>query len=474
MAIVSGTSAAANIARALAHAQNESVWRRDLDSQLTHHLPVRGELQFDLVVVGAGFTGLWTAILAREQHPELRIALVDARDVGYGASTRNGGFISESLTHGLAHGLAMWPDELPLLLELGRLNFQEIQAFLAAEGADVELLAIGKTAVATRAHEVESLRRAHELHQQWGEDSTFLTADEVRSDINSPTYLAGMRLRTGSGLVNPAKLINALAKAALNRGVQIFTQTPVTAMKESAASVRLTTPLGAVTAERVVLATNAFTPLRSSIRLRVMPIFDHVLATRVLTDTELASIGWSENQGVTDSGNQFHYYRKTSDNRILWGGYDANYYFGNDTSPAREQRRSSHELLATQFFETFPTLSDVTFDYAWAGLIDSTSRFTPFYELSRGGRIGTVVGFTGLGVGSSRFGAKVILDLLWKRDTTLTRLEMVRKRPIPVPPEPLRYPIIAFTRWMLTREDRTGKRGLYLRLLDRFGVGFNS
>jgi glycine/D-amino acid oxidase-like deaminating enzyme len=283
-----------------------------------------------------------------------------------------------------------------------------------------------------------------------------------------------MRLRTGSGLVNPAKLVNALARAALNSGVQIYTQTPVTSLKESASTVHLTTPLGQLSAQRVVLATNAFTPLRSSIKHRVMPIFDHVLATRVLTEAELRSVGWSENQGVTDSGNQFHYYRKTADNRILWGGYDANYYFGNDTSPAREQRRSSHELLARQFFDTFPTLADVTFDYAWAGLIDSTSRFTPFYELSRSGRVGTVVGFTGLGVGSSRFGAKVILDLLWNRETALTRLEMVRKKPVPVPPEPLRYPIIAFTRAMLTREDRTGKRGLYLKLLDLFGVGFNS
>jgi hypothetical protein len=274
--------------------------------------------------------------------------------------------------------------------------------------------------------------------------------------------------------VNPSKLINALARAALKRDVSLYTQTPVTKIHDSAHEVQITTPLGRLVAGRVVLATNAFTPLRSSIKHRVMPIFDHVLATRVLTQDELASLGWTENQGITDSGNQFHYYRKTADNRILWGGYDANYYFGNDTSPAREQRRSSHELLARQFFETFPTLSDVTFDYAWAGLIDSTSRFTPFYELSRSGRIGTVVGFTGLGVGSSRFGARVILDLLWKRDTTLTRLEMVRKKPIPVPPEPLRFPIIAFTRAMLTREDRTGKRGLYLKLLDLFGVGFNS
>jgi glycine/D-amino acid oxidase-like deaminating enzyme len=124
--------------------------------------------------------------------------------------------------------------------------------------------------------------------------------------------------------------------------------------------------------------------------------------------------------------------------------------------------------------ETFPSLEDINFEYKWAGLIDSTSRFTPFYDVSGTGRVGTVVGFTGLGVGSSRFGAKVILDLLWKRDTDIVKLEMVRRKPFPFPPEPARYPVVAFTRWSLTREDATGKRGLWLRLLDLFGVGFNS
>ena len=175
-----------------------------------------------------------------------------------------------------------------------------------------------------------------------------------------------------------------------------------TKLHDKADGVLLNTANGQLTSSHAVLATNAFSPLKKSIEYRVMPIFDHVLATRSLTETELQSIGWNEAQGITDSGNQFHYYRLTADRRILWGGYDANYYFGNDTSPARELRPESHELLVTQFFETFPSLQHVTFDYAWAGLIDSTSRFTPFYDISRTGRVGTVVGFTGLGVGSSR------------------------------------------------------------------------
>jgi glycine/D-amino acid oxidase-like deaminating enzyme len=451
----------------------ESVWQRDLN--LPQDLPqLIGEQSADLVIVGAGFTGLWTAILAKDINPACDVVIIDAHDIGYGASSRNGGFISESLTHGLAHGLSLWPKEMQQLLEYGRTNFAEIQEFVRSENIDAELVACGKTAVATRPHEVDALKASVELHNAWGETAEFLTRDEMKSDVHSPTFLAGMRVHTGGGLMNPAKLLSGLTRSALRRGIRIYVNSPVNNLNDSAQKVRVESKAGSLSAQHVVLATNAFTPLKNSIKHRVMPIFDHVLATQPLTAAQLDSIGWKQGQGLTDSGNQFHYFRKTADGRILWGGYDANYYYGNDTRPIRETRPASHELLATQFVETFPTLEGINFEYKWAGLIDSTSRFTPFYDVSRTGRVGTVVGFTGLGVGSSRFGAKVILDLLWKRDTDLVNLEMVRRKPFPIPPEPVRYPVVAFTRWSLTREDKTGKRGLWLRLLDFFGVGFNS
>lgn len=451
----------------------ESVWRKDLS--LPQDLPsLVGEQAADLVVVGAGFTGLWTAILAKEIDPSCDVAIIEAHDIGFGASSRNGGFISESLTHGLAHGLSLWPKEMSQLLDFGRTNFSEIQEFVLTENIDAELVACGKTAVATRTHEVAALRQSVELHNAWGEKAEFLSREEIQADVHSPTFLAGMRLHTGSGLMNPAKLLSGLTQSARNRGVGFYVNSPVTELNDSNERVLLTTANGSIRAQHVVLATNAFTPLKSSIKHRVMPIFDHVLATQPLTAAQLDSIGWKQGQGLTDSGNQFHYFRKTADGRILWGGYDANYYYGNDTRPIRETRPASHQLLARQFMETFPSLEDINFEYKWAGLIDSTSRFTPFYDVSGTGRVGTVVGFTGLGVGSSRFGAKVILDLLWKRDTDIVKLEMVRRKPFPFPPEPARYPVVAFTRWSLTREDATGKRGLWLRLLDLFGVGFNS
>jgi len=460
-------------ARSIADATTESVWHRNLPHNISHPV-LNGNEIADLVIVGGGFTGLWTAILAKQAQPDRDVLLIDAQDLGFGGSSRNGGFVSESLTHGISQGLSLWPTELAQLMEMGRDNFREIQEFVAAEAIDAELVACGKTAVATKPHQIAALEEAHQLHLRWGEKSEFLNQEQAQADINSPTYLAATRVRSGGGLMNPAKLVAGLAASAASRGVRIFTNSPVTSLDDLSNGVLLTTPSGTIKANQVVLATNAFTPLKKSIRHRVLPIFDHVLATEKLSAQQLADLRWSESQGVTDSGNQFHYYRKTADGRILWGGYDANYYFGNDTSANRETRPASHELLATHFFQTFPSLGEIKFEYKWAGLIDSTSRFTPFYSVSRTGRVGTVVGFTGLGVGASRFGAKVILDLLAKRDTDLTRLEMVRKKPFPFPPEPLRYATVAFTRKALVKEDLTGRRGLWLRGLDHFGIGFNS
>ena len=436
--------------------------------------PLIGQVSADLVIIGGGLTGLWAAISAREADPSRSVALLEAKSIAFGASGRNGGFISESLTHGIAHGLAIWPSEIETLLRMGRENLADIAKFIEAESIDAGLRLCGKTAVATKPHQVDQLRESTQLHQRFGEDAFFLDVEQVRADVNSPTYLAGMRVRSGSGLLDPAMLCWGLKRAALSRGVRIYEGTEVTGVKVSGSGLAVRTPLGAVRARQVLLATNAYPPLLRKIRSWVLPIYDHVLVTEPLNSSQLTDIGWLENQGMTDSGNQFHYYRRTPDDRILWGGYDAVYYFGNQTSAAREQRDRSHQLLANQFFDTFPQLRGLRFTHRWAGLIDSTSRFTPLIGTALDGRMAYSVGYTGLGVAASRFGALTALDLLAARSTERTRLTLVQKKPMRFPPEPLRYPTVQFTRAALAREDRTGKRGRWLRALDRFGVGFNS
>ncbi len=174
-------------------------------------------------------------------------------------------------------------------------------------------------------------------------------------------------------------------------------------------------------------------------------------------------------------GNQFHYYRLTADNRILWGGYDAVYHAGGRIRPGYDQRTATFRLLAEHFAETFPQLDGVRFTHRWGGVIDTCSRFCAFFGRAYGGKLSYVVGYTGLGVGASRFGADVMLDLLRGEPTERTGLWMVRSKPTPFPPEPLRTAVIQLTRWSLARADaHNGRRNHWLRLLDALGLGFDS
>lgn len=458
---------------ALSDAVPRSFWT-DSVSAPSSLSPLSSDTSADLVIIGGGLTGLWAAIEAKISNPSLDVLLLEGERIAFGASGRNGGFFSESLTHGLSHGLAVWPSEIETLLRLGRENVVEMNGFLNSEGIDADLRMCGKSVMATRDHHLPELAAAYSELSKYGERVSLHDASETQNDINSPTYRGSLRHHTGGGLLDPAKLCWGLLSAASRRGVRIHEMTKVNAISDERDHIRLSTDLAQILAGRVILATNAFTPLLKKMRNLAIPVFDHVLVTEPLTAGQIASLGWSQNQGVTDSGNQFHYYRRTHDDRILWGGYDALYYFGSNRSAEHEQHNRSHSLLAGHFFQTFPQLEDVKFTHKWAGMIDATSRFTPAFGTAMSGKVAYAFGYTGLGVASSRFGARVALDLVTGTKTERTELSLVKNGPIPFPPEPVRYALVQTTRSALAREDVIGKRNLWLKLLDRFGVGFNS
>ena len=257
--------------------------------------------------------------------------------------------------------------------------------------------------------------------------------------------------------------------------MRVYEQTPVTALVRSGDGMALRTRDGVVRAPKVALGTNAFPALVKRLRPFTVPVYDYVLVTEPLSSAQLASIGWRNRQGIGDSANQFHYYRLTSDNRVLWGGYDAIYHFGRAIRSSYDQRPATFAKLAGHFFETFPQLEGIGFTHRWGGAIDTCTRFCAFFGTAHRGRVAYALGYTGLGVGASRFGARVMLDLLDGKETELTRLDMVRSKPLPFPPEPLTYLAIQATRWSLDRADRNqGQRNLWLRALDAAGLGYDS
>jgi glycine/D-amino acid oxidase-like deaminating enzyme len=258
--------------------------------------------------------------------------------------------------------------------------------------------------------------------------------------------------------------------------VRVLEHTPVVDVSASGRRLELRTANGpTVQADRVALGTNAFPSLLRRLRLHTVPVYDYVLMTEPLSAAQLDAVGWRHRQGIGDSANQFHYYRLTADNRILWGGYDAIYHFGRTVRPGYDQRPATFYTLAAHFFETFPQLEGLRFTHRWGGAIDTCTRFFAFYGTAFGGRAAYALGYTGLGVGASRFGADVVLDLLSGQRTERTELDCVRRKPLPFPPEPFAFAGIQATRWALQQADRNeGRRNLWLRSLDRAGLGFDS
>ena len=437
--------------------------------------PLGGTEQCDLAVVGAGFTGLWTALLAKQADPQRDVVLLEGSRVAQGATGRNGGFCSASLTHGLSNGHSRFADELPQLLHLGEANLAAIGAAVAELGIDCDWRLADDLLLATDPHHVADLAEAAELAGRYDLLAELLDADQVRERVVSPRYLGGLLEHDGLALVDPARLAWGLRRACLDLGVRLFEGSPVTGMTTDGAGMRLTTPAGSVRARRVALASNAFPPLLKRLRSYVVPVWDYCIATEPLPADVLAEIGWAGDEGLADASNQFHYYRLTADRRIVFGGYDAVYYRGNGFGAHLEQRPATAALLVEHLTQTFPATAEVGISHSWGGAIDTCSRFSPFWGTASGGRVGYVAGYTGLGVGASRFGAAVMLDLVDGRDSELTRLAMVRSKPLPFPPEPVRGIGIDLTRRAFDRADREGgRRGPWLKLLDAVGLGFDS
>lgn len=461
---------------AIADAEPYPYWMESADLPESNPTLVRDE-QCDLCIVGGGYTGLWTAISAKERDPSRDVVLIDKGEVGGAASGRNGGFMESSLTHGFANGLARHGDEIDVLEELGLQNLNQIEAAIRRYGIDCGYERTGVIDVAHTGHPesyVDDLRVEHDALRSMGQQVTWLDTEAMRAEVNSPTYTAGLFRSERAALVDPARLVWGLKRVAEDLGVRIYEHTRATALDRSGSGMIVTTPLGKVRSARVVLGTNADRPILKRVRRYMVPVYDYCLVTEPLTDAQMASIGWTNRQGLSDITNQFHYYRLTQDNRIVWGGYDAIYYWGSKVSTELESRPATWAKLSENFFRTFPQLIDVDFSHTWGGAIDTSTRFSVFFGTAMQDRVVYAVGFTGLGVAASRFAATTMLDLAHGRRSIATRTDFVQSKPLPFPPEPFRFAGIQATRWSMIREDQTGRRNAWLRLLDRFGLGFDS
>jgi glycine/D-amino acid oxidase-like deaminating enzyme len=438
--------------------------------------PLEGDRDADIVIVGGGLTGLWTALHLRALDPGLGIAILEQARMAYGASGRNAGMLAEGIDH--SHDLAIahfGRGEALRLVGLGRENVAEMRRYLDEHAIDCDLEATGLLQVALLPRHLKSLEAILEGARSLGIGGyRLLERDEVRAEVHCDRYQGGL-FNPHAAILDPVRLVGGLRREAERQGVAIWEQTPVAGVEPDGAGVRIVAASGRMRARRAVLATNAYTHhLLPAVRARFIPFYDYIVVSEPLSGPQREALGWRNRQGVTDVRSFFKYYRLTADGRVLWGTSEAQYYGGNRVHPSCDHSPRLYAALKNSFFRHFPALEGLEFPYAWGGPIAATTRFTPFFGRALGDRMLYGLGYTGHGLGSTHLAGKLLAHMALDRETPLLDLKIARAKPFPYPPEPFRaWAVVAVSR-ALRRVDAGERPGLLLRLLDAMGLGLSS
>lgn len=413
--------------------------------------PLEGDRSVDVVVIGGGFTGLMTAYELKRAEPSLRVALLEARTIGYGASGRNGSFAMTVV--GLGFGVA------PLLMGVERFKaahrymmraVDELDAFIQREQVACDRIRPGFLRVATTQGYVKRLQHDVERMNRFGfEDIFWLNQTETRARVDSPRYL-GALWEPRLVLINPAKLVRAERELALRQGVEVYEHTPALQIQRQN-DFEILTPKGKLSSQKLVFATNAYTHRLPLLRRKQIPAFTYMVATEPLSDKQLEPIGWAGREGIEDARNLIHYYRLTPDRRLVMGGGPVGLTFANDLDADRNEAVWRHLEEHIQFL--FPSLKGVRLTHRWGGPFSVTVDLTPAMGYIGDQRAVYSVGCIGHGVSASHLNAQTLRDLLLERKTELTESPFVRRWVIPWPPEPLRSLVAYSLRSYLQLED---------------------
>jgi glycine/D-amino acid oxidase-like deaminating enzyme len=437
---------------------------------------LHGVEEAEFAVVGAGLTGLWTAIHLKDLEPRADVVVLERETAAFGASGRNAGILGDTIDH--SHGLAIahfGRAEARRLAALGRANVAEMIGFLGEHGIACDLERTGTLNVALHRAQLEDLREDDACARSLGiDDLVLLDAETTQARVRSPLY-AGALFNPAGAVLDPVRLVDGLAGEAERRGVRIYERSPVEGLEKSRAGLCLKTRQGEVRARRAVQATSAYShQLLPSLRHRFIPLYDYVLVSEPLTAEQRAVVGWRGREGVTDVRTFFNYYRLTADDRVLWGTSEAAYYPANRVDAACDHSERHYLELRESFARHFPDLRRLEFPFAWGGPICATTRMTPFFGKAVGGRLVYGLGFTGHGLGTTHLAGKVLAHLALARPSPLLDLTLVRRKPFPYPPEPARrWAVKAVTR-DLRRVDAGGRPSPLLRLLEALGIGLSS
>lgn len=421
----------------------------------------------EIVIVGGGFTGLWTAYFLKELSPDLDVAVVEQAQVGYGASGRNAGIVGTCLDFSPELSIIHFGKrEAETLACIGRRNIEELAAF----ATDCDFEQVGQLHVALNDAQLKACQNSVQVASELGfQGYELLGKDELQQELNSPLYQGGIFM-PDNGIIDPLKLVDKLKTASMEKGVRFFENSRVTGIEGH----RVDTEDASIRFGRLVLATDSYSHHLAPRLLRYfIPVHEYVLASDPLTDAEMNLIGWQNRQGVTDGRIFFNYYRLTADNRIIWGGTsEAVYYSQNQVNRSCDYSKTHFDALHESFKLHFPQLTQLKFPYAWGGPIAVSTRLTPFFGTLCKGRIIYGLGYSGHGIGSTRLAGKILSHIAVARRSELLDLQMVRFKPFPCPPASIRTLSVQALSRSLQNLDQGCKPDLFLQALKMFGMDF--
>ncbi|MFC1849365.1 NAD(P)/FAD-dependent oxidoreductase [candidate division CSSED10-310 bacterium] len=420
--------------------------------------PLADDVTTDVAIIGGGFTGIATAYELIRAEPSLKVTVVEAKHIGYGASGRNGSFAMTVV--GLGFGAMALIRGKKFVQQAHRYMMQAVDYMdhlIQTEKLDCDYIRPGFLRVATTKGYQKRIRHEVELMNSLGFDDIFwLSAAETTARVNSERYLGAM-WEPRLVLINPLKLVRANKSIVAKLGVKLYEGTPIIEIK-SGPEFQLKSPQGTIRAAKIVFATNAYSNLFKQLRRRQIPAFTYMIATEPLTNDQLAPIGWHKREGVEDARNLIHYYRLTPDNRLIIGGGPVGLTYANNLFADDDQAAWRH--LEEHIHFLFPSLKGVKITHRWGGPFSVTLNLTPALGYVGDERAVYSFGCIGHGVSMSHLNARILKDLLLEKQSDELDCPFVNRRIIPWPPEPFRLFAARAIRSYLQVEDWYHERQL--------------
>lgn len=415
-----------------------SFWHADADPADAREL-LNSDIQADVAIIGAGYTGLWAAYYLKKADPKLEICILEAETVGFGASGRNGGWISYGMP-GLYSRYAKTHGERAVgaFQQAVFQSVSEIVRICEEEGIQADIAYEGEIAIATNRAQMERLRSEFKESSRWGfeqGDLELIAKSDVHDFARLDQAEGGLYSPHGAR-VQPAKLVRGLAAVVEKLGVKIYERTLVTSIFPR----RVVTSTGnQISAKHIIKGTEGYSNSIKGFKRDWLPKLSSMIVTEPLSQSVIEQIGWNSNVLVRDSAHFFSYIQKTADNRIALGGPGVPYLFGSRWDTNGETMRRSVEALKHRVHKRFPMLYDTEFSHVWTGVLGIPRNWSGIVSYDEESGLGIAGGYVGDGVSSSNLAARTLRDLILKRDTPLTKLPWVGGKIKKWEFEPLRW-----------------------------------